>query len=61
MATTEINIDYYEELERLATIGKATEKALKNKKFYIKERGMPKTGVLIETTSELLEWAESED
>ena len=27
--TTEINIDYYEELERLARIGRATEKAFK--------------------------------
>jgi hypothetical protein len=40
-----------------AELGRAVRLALHKKKFYMKETGMLKTGVVIETEKELLEWA----
>lgn len=55
--TTEINIDYYEELERLARIGLATEKA-----FVYFSMGQPSESGTIEfdilDVESLLDWAE---
>ena len=55
MATTEINIDYYEELKRKAEIGEATIKAFEN--------GATVEGYNVEcyTLEQLLEWAEEQD
>jgi hypothetical protein len=67
-ATTLINIDYYQELERIATeyetnkhyieLGKAVEKALGSKQFFMREWGITKKYETIKSTDELLEWAE---
>lgn len=73
-ATTEINIDYYQELERLATIGRATEK-LFNKvdlvcsiKFHDKEYEEQEEQFVdtdncydFDSLEDLLDWSESED
>jgi hypothetical protein len=65
MAVTTIDIDYYEELERLAKIGRATEKAFEEGRF-IYDVVETYEGVLFEyaevnTIDELLEWSESEE
>ena len=55
--TTEINIDYYEELERLAKIGRATEKAFKcggELEINIGTHGW------FYCVGDLIDWAESE-
>ena len=59
--TTEINIDYYEELERLARIGKATEKAFESG-FSINQMHSVLSNVdyCMYDKESLLNWAESD-
>lgn len=52
--------DAVEELERIAEIGRATEKAFHNKTFYTKENGKLKTGIIIVTVTDLLDWAKED-
>jgi DNA-directed RNA polymerase alpha subunit len=68
-ATTEINIDYYEELERLARIGRATENAFEKceeviaiKYWYPEEREerYVDDSYSFDAIEDLLEWVEGE-
>lgn len=53
--TTEINIDYYEELKRKADIGEAIIK------WFNSGRVLDAYGLEIWTIEEFIDWAESED
>ena len=52
--------DAVEELERISEIGRETEKAFHNKTFYTKENGKLKTGIIIVTVTDLLDWAKED-
>jgi hypothetical protein len=46
----------YKKKEADAELGRAVRKAFYKKRFYMKETGMLKTGIVIETEKDLLEW-----
>ena len=46
----------FREIERLAELGKAVEKAFEDERFFMKELGKLKTGIVFETKTGLLQW-----